>query len=130
MLKDPTTWTYEVKKKSAGEYELIFHVALTDGWHIFSLKPGDDFLIPPSFTFKKSNTVTFIGKIAERGKLKIEKIDGIDNPINYYETTADFVQIVKAKPNTKITGEHEYQVCNKNMCMPPKKKSFEFIIKD
>ena len=42
MIADPTTWTYEVKKMSANEYQLIFHVSLKEGWHIWSLKPGGD----------------------------------------------------------------------------------------
>jgi len=127
---DPTTWTYEVKKKSVNEYELIFHVTLKEDWHIFSQKAGDDFLIPPSFSFDKSGTVKLVGKIEERGRLKTEKMDGIDNPINFYEGRVDFVQVVKARPGTKIKGEHEYQVCNSRMCLPPKKKSFEFVVKE
>jgi len=34
MIDDPTTWKYEVKKKSATEYQLIFHLDLKTGWHI------------------------------------------------------------------------------------------------
>lgn len=130
VLEDPTTWTYEVKKKNTNEYELIFHVVLKDGWHIFSQTPGDDFLIPPDFKFRDTGAVKFVGKIAERGKLKTEKMEGIDNPIHYYEKKADFVQVVRARPGTKITGEHRYQVCNDRMCLPPKEKRFEFIVKD
>jgi DsbC/DsbD-like thiol-disulfide interchange protein len=126
-ITDPTTWTYEVKKTGTGEYDLIFHVALTDGWHIFSQKPGDDFLIPPSFIFKSPNA-KLVGKVKEKGTLKREKMEGIDNPINYYEKSADFVQKVKARAGAKITGEHEYQVCNEMMCLPPKKKPFEFVL--
>jgi thiol:disulfide interchange protein DsbD len=126
-LTDPTSWTYEVRKKASGEYELVFHVALKEGWHIFSQKPGDDFLIPPSFTFKTSN-IKMVGKVQEKGKMKTEKMEGIDNPINYYEKSADFVQVVKARAGSKVTGEHEYQVCNDMMCLPPKKKSFEFVL--
>jgi hypothetical protein len=129
-ITDPTTWNYEVKKKGVNEYELIFHVTLKDGWHIFSQKPGDDFLIPPTFVFKNNGTVKLAGKVSERGKLKTERMEGIDNPIHYYEGQADFVQVVKARPGARVSGEHEYQVCNNSMCLPPKKKTFEFVIKD
>ena len=130
MVADPTTWTYSVKKVSATEYKLVFHVTLTDGWHIFSQKPGDEFLIPPSFTLGKSKNVTFVGKVQEIGKLKTERMEGIDNPINYYEGSVEFIQMVKVSGKGKISGEHEYQVCNDKMCLPPKTKSFEFVIKD
>jgi hypothetical protein len=128
-LEDPTTWTYEVKKKSANEYELVFHVSLKEGYHIFSQKPGDEFLIPPSFTFKGKN-VKLVGKPVERGSLKSEVMAGLDNAVNYYEGSVDFVQTVKARPNISIEGEHEYQVCNDRMCLPPKTKPFVFAIKD
>jgi len=129
-ITDPTTWSYEVKKVANQEYELIFTVTLKEGWHIFSQNTGDEFLIPPSFKFKNNGTVKMVGKIIERGKLKTERMEGIDNPINYYETRVAFVQKVKVRPGTKITGEHEYQVCNNSMCLPPKKKNFEFVVKD
>src|SRR5688572_19257725 len=90
MVADPTTWTYSVKKVSATEYKLVFHVFLTDGWHIFSQKPGDEFLIPPSFTLSKNKNVKLLGKVEEIGKLKTEKMEGIDNPINYYEGSVAF----------------------------------------
>ncbi|HRO43576.1 MAG TPA: protein-disulfide reductase DsbD family protein [Flavipsychrobacter sp.] len=129
-ISDPTSWSYHVKKKGTNEYELIFHVELKEGWHIFSQNAGDEFLIPPSFKFKKNGTIKFVGKVSERGKLKTERMEGIDNPINYYEAKADFVQVVKARPGVSISGEHEYQVCNDKMCLPPKKKNFEFVVKD
>lgn len=125
---DPTTWTYEVKPLGGDEYELQFHIALKDGWHIFSQEPGDEFLIPPSFVFDKSAEVKLKDKIEERGTMHTERMDGVDNPINYYEGEAVFVQKVSAKSSLKVTGKHEYQVCNNQMCLPPKKIPFEFSI--
>lgn len=129
-ISDPTTWTYEVKKKKTNEYELVFHVSLKPGWHIFSQKPGDEFLIPPSFKFDKTGTAKLVGKPSEAGRLKSEKMEGVDNPVNYYESEATFSQVVKARPGAVVKGEHEYQVCNSSMCLPPKKKPFEFVIRD
>ena len=128
-IADPTTWTYEVKKIDASEYELIFHVSLNEGWHIFSQKPGDEFLIPPSFSFTDKDMIKLIGEVEERGKLKTEKMEGIDSLVSYYEGKVDFVQKVQIKGKMKITGEHEYQVCNDAMCLPPKTKKFEFDIR-
>lgn len=126
---DPTTWTYETKKISATEFDLVFHVVLKEGFHIFSQKPGDDFLIPPSFVFKKNSAYKLIGKVIEKGKMKTEKMDGVDNPIHYYEVNADFIQRVNITKPIIISGEHEYQVCNDKMCLPPKKKNFSFELK-
>lgn len=126
---DPTTWSYEAKKTGNNEYELIFHVVLKRGWHIFSQQPGDEFLIPPSFHFNNAGNFKYAGKVREEGKLIGAKLDGIDKPVNYYEGQVDFVQKIQAKGSLKITGELEYQVCNESMCLPPKKIPFEFDIK-
>lgn len=129
MTPDPTTWKYQVQKTGEDEYELIFRVTLAEGWHIFSQNPGDEFLVPPSFHFTdRDRDIRLLGRVQERGKLKTEKIEGLDNPVHYYEGTVDFVQKVKAKPGSKVHGEQEYQVCNDRHCLPPKTKAFQFSI--
>jgi hypothetical protein len=129
-ISDPTTWTYEVKKKSATEYELVFHVKLEKTWHIWSVKPGGDgFQVVPSFVLDKNPNVKLKGSVKEMGKKTTEKMDGIDGAVSFYSNKVDYVLTVTVKGPTKITGKHEYQVCNNMMCMPPKKKSFVFEIK-
>jgi len=127
-VEDPTTWSFETQKLSKNEYKLIFHVALKKGWHVFSQNTGDEFLIPPSFLFNKGK-YTKKGKVTEEGKLITAKFEGVDNPVNFYEGSAAFIQIVTVNGFQKITGELEYQVCSERMCLPPKKKKFEFNIK-
>ena len=51
-------------------------------------------------------------------------MEGIDNPVTYLSGKVDYVQKVKVKRSGKDNGEHEYQVCNDKMCLPPKKKKF------
>ncbi len=131
-LSDPTNWSYEVKKVSGNEYELIFHVSLNEGWHIWALKPGGDgSLISPSFTLDKNEKVDIIGGVMEKGKsetVNMEGIDGIDGKVTYLTGKIDYVQKIRAKAGTKIAGSHEYQVCNNEYCLPPKKKAFTFEI--
>lgn len=131
IVEDPTTWTYEVKKKSGNQYELIFHLKLQEHWHIWSLNPGGDGLqIPPSFTFKKGSHYSTEGKVKENGKPVTEEIDGIDGKVTYFLNGVDYTQTVRVTGNGKIEGKHKYQVCNESMCLPPKSKSFSFEIKD
>lgn len=131
IIKDPTTWSYEVKKKAEGKYELIFHLKLKEHWHIWSLNPGGDGLqIPPSFEFKKNSQFKLIGSIKELGKKKTELMDGVDGMVSFFENTVDYAQLIEAKGNQKITGVQEYQVCDETMCLPPKKINFSFEIVD
>ncbi|MES2701632.1 MAG: protein-disulfide reductase DsbD domain-containing protein [Bacteroidota bacterium] len=130
MIADPTTWRYEVKKKSATEYQLITHLELKQGWHIWSLKPGGDgYEIAPSFTFDKCPGVTMVGKPTEKGKATTTTMEGIDGKVTYLSGKIDYIQNVKVAGKATIKGKHEYQVCNDKMCLPPKTKDFEFAIK-
>ena len=129
MIEDPATWKYEVKKKSAAEYELIAHLALKDGWHIWSLHPGGDgFQIAPSFEFEKNPKVKMKGSPKEKGNPIVTTMEGIDGKVTYFSGNVDYVQEVTVTGKTKITGRHTYQVCNDRMCLPPKDKECVFDI--
>jgi len=130
QVQDPATWTYEVKKKSATEYDLVFHLRLQAGFHIWALNPGGDGLqIVPSFTLDKNADLELVGKVHEKGKKTTTTMEGIDGKVNYFSGTVDYVQTVKVKKPLKVTGKHEYQVCNDVMCLPPRDKKFEFDVK-
>ncbi len=130
MIEDPTTWTYEVKKKTGNDYQLVFHLVLKNPWHIYSLKPGGDgYEIAPSFTFDKNANLKLKGKLTEKGKPTTTTMDGIDGKVTYFSGTVDYVQDVTVTGKTKISGKHEYQVCNDKLCLPPKTKDFSFEIK-
>lgn len=131
IIADPTTWKYEVKSKGNNEYDLIFSLSLKEHWHIYAQKPGGDGMqIPPTFVFDKNDGITKVGSVKEKGKKVTEVMDGIDGAVHYYKDKVDFIQTVKVTGNTKVTGKHEYQVCDESMCLPPKKKSFTFEITD
>ena len=132
MIEDPTTWKYEVKKKSAYEYQLIFHLDIKAPWHIWSMKPGGDgFQVVPSFTFTDNKKVMLKGKPVEKGKPTTTKMEGVDGMVTYFSGKVDYIQDVVVKDNkasVQIKGSHEYQVCNDKMCLPPKDKDFVFEI--
>jgi thiol:disulfide interchange protein len=131
IIADPTTWSYEAKKKGDNVYDIVIHLTLKEGWHIWSMKPGGDgFQIPPSFKFDKNDKISLIGKTTEKGKKITEVMDGVDGAVNYFKGTIDYTQTIKVTGNTKITGRHEYQVCDEKMCLPPKTKKFSVEIND
>lgn len=131
MTPDPASWSYEVKKKSANTYELIFHLKLQKDWHIWALKPGGDgYQIAPSFKFDKASGVQFKGTPSEKGKPVTAVMEGIDGKVTYFADGVDYVQtVVVTAKGVKITGKHGYQVCNDHICLPPKNKNFVFEIK-
>ncbi len=130
IIGDPTTWTYEVKQKGVDKYDLVFHLSLKPGWHIWSLHPGGDGLqIAPSFVFTDSATLHRNGKVKETGKPQVKVMEGIDGKVTLFADKVDYVQSVTVKGKAKISGTHLYQVCNETICLPPKTKDFVFDIK-
>jgi hypothetical protein len=124
---DKSKWRFEAKKKSGNQYELIFHLTLPKGWHIFSLTPGGDgSLIAPSFVFDTNSHLTLIGKVTEKGDLIREKMEGITGMVRMYEGGVDYIQRATITTKDQIAGTLTYQICNDKMCLPPKDKSFVF----
>lgn len=130
-FKNPAKWTYEVKKKGEGKYDLVFHLKLDEHWHIWSLNPGGDGLeLPPVFSFKKNANYKLLGKIKEQGKMISGEREGVDGIVNEFHDKVDYIQSIEAKSNQKITGTHEYQICDESICLPPKTLDFSFEITD
>ncbi len=127
IIQDPTVWTFEAKKKSGNEYDLIFHVTVGKDYHVYSLDPGGDGSFPPpSFDFKKGDNYKLNGKLTEKGKRIDETIEDIGT-IHYFKKV-DFIQPVTVTGSGKITGEYSYMTCNESGCLPPKTKKFSFEI--
>jgi thiol:disulfide interchange protein DsbD len=130
MTADPTKWEYEVKKTAPNDYQLIFHLQLKNGWHIWSLNPGGDgFQIVPAITIDKNPSVQVKGKPKETGKATTTVMDGVEGKVTYLSGKVDYIQEVTVRGTTKITGKHTYQVCDDRMCLAPVDKDFVFEIK-
>lgn len=129
-LPDPTHWTYNVKKMSENQYVVSFKLQLDKGWHIWAMDAGGDGLqIVPSFTFEANEKIELIDDMNEVGTKISEEMEGVDGIVNFYSDNVVYFQNVKGTPGTVIKGQHEYQVCNDKICLPPKEVEFSFTLK-
>lgn len=130
ILKDPTVWKIEAKKKKGNQYELVFHFSTTDEhWHVYDLVPGGDgTMIAPEFRPAKSTHYQVSGKIRSEGKKIDETIEDIGT-IHYFHK-ADFIVPVTVDTNGTIKGTYMYQTCNEQTCLPAKTKPFSVDIND
>lgn len=129
IIQDPSEWRFEAKKISGNEYELIFHVNVKNGYHVYSLTPGGDGAFPPpSFEFTSSANYKLKGKVTEKGKKITETIEDIGT-VNYFKKV-DFIQKATITANGKITGKYSYMTCNETGCLPPQTKKFSFNVTD
>jgi len=134
IIEDKSTWTFEAKKKSGSEYEIIVHVKIPEHFHIWSMKPGGDgSLVPPSFKFSKNDKVTVKGTPKEKGKLISGPIKGLEDilgSVNMYKESVDFLISATITGNTKVAGTYKYQICNDELCLAPVTKPFSINITD
>lgn len=130
ILKDESVWTYEARQKAGHMYDLVIHLKLPKGWHIYALKPGGDgMLMPPSVTFNKNNKLRLVGGLKENGKLISEVIIPGDPAVNMYANKVDYVQQATVDGGTVLTGTVKYQICNDRTCLPPAEKDFKIVVK-
>ena len=128
-VQKPVKWTFESKKKSETEYDLVFKAALDKDWHIYSQFLKGDGPIPTSFTFDKNDNIELIGKVKEEStKLRKHKEPVFSNmEVIDFSETATFTQRVKIKDITKpVNGSLEFQACNNEMCLPPTEVKYTF----
>jgi thiol:disulfide interchange protein DsbD len=114
-------WTCTSKKIADKIYEVHMTATIGGNYHMYAQNVGGDGPIPTSFTFTKSPLMDIEGVPKEKGRL-IKKFESAWNhDVNYYESTVDFVQVVKLKSNVKtnLAGKVEFMVCNDHECLPP-----------
>lgn len=126
QILNPVKFSYQAKKKSATQYELIVKAVIDPMWHVYSVtNPGGG----AEPTIVKFEGVQKVGGVKEIGKIKSVFDEGFSVNQKYFENSVNFVQVVKVKPGTKqVSGTIEYMACNNKKCLPPKEISFDISL--
>ncbi len=130
--QDPVSWTFSTKKVADKTYEVHMTAQIRKGWHLYSQdQPEDAIAIPTDFRINNNPLVKLEGKVKEIGKLEKFHDKKLDISANQYSEKVNFVQTVKLKANAKtnLSGSVEYQTCDDEKCLPPKKINFNVAIK-
>ena len=130
--QNPVSWAFSAKKVADKTYELHLTATVQDGWHLYSQTQPDDAIVnPTTVTLNNNPFVALNGKISEVGAMEKFQDKRLGISDNQYSNKVDFVQVVKLKGNVKtsVTGNVEFQTCNDERCLPPKKVNFSIAIK-
>ncbi|MCG2616517.1 protein-disulfide reductase DsbD N-terminal domain-containing protein [Terrimonas sp. NA20] len=125
--QNPVSWAFSAKKVADKQYEVHMTATIQKGWHLYSqVQPEDAVAMPTTFKINNNPLVTLEGAIKEDGKLEKFHDAKLELSANQFSNKVDFVQVVKLKANAKtnVTGVLEFQTCNDQKCLPPKKVNF------
>jgi hypothetical protein len=129
---NPVNWTFQAKKTGDKTYEVEMKATIATGWHLYSQsQPADAIAIPTEFVLNPNPLFTLKGKIKEVGKMEKYTDKSLGTTAHQFSNTVSFVQTLelKAKVKTALTGTVEYQVCDDEKCLPPKKIPFTVPLK-
>lgn len=121
-------WTIAGKKTGANTAEIYFKAVLDRTWHIWSQTPGDDMLIPPTFSFD-DKAIKSVGLAKEIGKKISKTEEGFKGKLHFYEGTVIFVQKIQLTTQKSINGLINYQICDPKSCLPPADYKFSVTLK-
>jgi hypothetical protein len=108
------------KRNGAMTARITVHVQ--EGYHVNSIKPTEDYMIPFKLTWDKG-VFEFVD--AQYPEPKMQKYAFAPKPIAVYSGTFDIVSKFKVPANAPqgisgLSGKLRYQACNDVMCLPPK----------
>ncbi len=129
QILNPVKWSFEAKKISDTEYDLVATAKLDKGWYIYSQFLVGDGPVPSSLTFKPTPQYQLVGKASEVSDHKKSGFDKMfDMNITKFSDEVKFVQRVKVTGSTDIKGSIQWQACDDEKCIPPTDQDFSFKI--
>jgi thiol:disulfide interchange protein DsbD len=126
QLKNPVSWSFEQKKVSANEYDLLFKATIENKWHLYSEKPMDGGPIETSVKFDETGRFEKIGTFHALSEPKKVFDKSFNMNVEYFSNQVTFVQRVKLvhEGDVEVKGYVEFMCCDDESCLPPTEAHF------
>ena len=127
---DPVHWNTHTEIANDSTYILIYTAKLDPNWHLYSqYLPNDNGPVATTFTFDKSDGITYLGKVSE-GKYHTEYDPNFDMDLNFFKGETVFRQAIKVNSNSvrSIESSVEYMTCDDKRCLPPELLDYTFYL--
>jgi thiol:disulfide interchange protein DsbD len=135
--KPPITWRFSKppivgRAVPGATVKVKVTAAISDGWHLYSLKKLDGGPIPTSIAVPPEQPFTLDGPIHAEEPMRLDDpVFGME--VEFYIESAEFTVPVKiaagVKPGVqKLTIAPRYQTCNGKLCFPPRTVKLELPV--
>jgi len=127
---NPVSWESSSEKINDNEYYLLFTATIQPGWHLYNLQIPEGGPIATSFTFDKTKSVKFEGKVFSENT-PIKSYDkSFSMELEYFSNKVIFKQKIKINKgnSTKVKGNIRFMCCDDHQCIPPTEHNFEISI--
>ncbi|MCK9618399.1 MAG: thioredoxin family protein [Lentimicrobiaceae bacterium] len=124
----PVTWSFQQKKISDTETELIFIASIERSWHLYSqFIPAEDGPEPTSFNFETSKDYQLEGRVAEP-KPTEEYDPNFKMNLKFFSGKTVFRQKIKmlSEKPFQVKGYVHFMSCDNSKCTPPEDIDFVF----
>jgi len=130
QVEDPVKWEFSVDNVNGQEAELVFTAEIDYPWHLYSSLLPAGGPIPTTAYYDESDAYTLVDGISESPKAKVKFDEGFQMEVGTLAGKAEFRQKVKfnAAGQQKVSGEIEFQVCDDEVCLPPKSVPFSIAV--
>jgi len=130
QVEDPVKWTFSTDNVNGQEAELVFSAEIDYPWHLYAAKLPAGGPIATTPWYDESDAYSLVDAIIEVTKPKVKFDEGFQMEVGTLERKAEFRQKVKfnGTGTQKVSGEIEFQVCDDNVCLPPKSVPFSFEV--
>ncbi len=133
--ENPIKWSLAVKSnahKAGDKFTAQLTAQIAAGWHLYALEEVPNGPRPTRITLATGQPFALSGDIAPPKPItKFDENFGVET--QFYEDAVTFALPIKiaskAKPGkTKLVVQSRYQVCNEQLCLPPKTVKVEAVV--
>lgn len=131
QIYEPVSWTFELKKSSSTEGELLLKAKIDAPWHLYDQKLPEGGPVPTTFTFSSLNGATRVGEVSSLTKPHEEFDKTFSMNLRWFTKEVTFVQKLSLEPGKEavVDGEVRFMVCDDENCLPPTSESFHVTAK-
>lgn len=131
QIYDPVSWTFELKKSSSTEGELLLKAKIEAPWHLYDQKLPEGGPVPTTFTFTSLKGAKQVGEVYSLTKPHEEFDKTFSMNLRWFTKEVTFVQKLafEAGKEAVVVGEVRFMVCDDENCLPPTSESFNVTSK-